>query len=331
MKKRLIISSIVIAVIIILLVLLIFIFSSGNSFEKCESNNNLNNTLMNNEIDNDMSTIDDRKEYTFEKIPNVEDYYILRSCVAKYYLITSGYFNTDDQDDRNIYIQNMYSILNSDYLKKNNISEGDIVNLMFDSDKYYINIENILFFKEPNNNIYAYLIRLNLRNIETNNISFSNMIVLQDRNTNSFSILPDEYISNLEYDSIKENNKILFKFPEKIEKNEFNMFGRYQFDMSDYANELIQQLKEFLLYNPQRAYELLDEDLKNKDFKTYEEFYRYLENNYAIIFELTSDNYMMEYKDDYMIYRFKSNKDTNFLIELVTKDVMEYNYKILNK
>lgn len=325
MKRRLIISSIII--IIILFFLFILFFSIGSNIEK-NKNNDLNNNFTNNNLNSNMSIIYDKDEYTIEKISNVEDYYILKSCITKYFLITSGYFNTDNQNDKKLYIQNMYSILGDSCLN-NNITENDIVNLMFNSDKYYINIEDIIFFRDSYRNIYAYLVRIDLRDIETNEIIFFDMLVLQDRNTNSFSILPNKYIIDLDYNSLKYSNKVFFKFPEKIDRNEFNMFGKYQFDMSDYANELICQLKEFLLYNPQKAYELLNDDLKNKNFKTYEKFCEYITDNYDSIYELTSDNYTMEYKDKYSIYKFNSNKNINFSVELITKDAMEYKYKIL--
>ena len=326
MKRRLIISSIII--IIVVFFLFILFFSISYNLKKYKSNN-LNNILINNDTNTNVQIIYDKNKYKIEKISNIEDYYILKSCITKYFLITSGYFNTDSQNDKKIYIQNMYSILDNNCLNMYNITENDIVNLMFNSDKYYINIEDIIFFREKDRNFYAYLVRIDLRDMETNEINIFDMLVLQDRNTNSFSILPNKYIGELNYNNLKHSNTVTFKFPEKIDRNEFNMFGSYQFNMSDYANELIYQLKEFLLYNPQIAYEKLDDDLKKKKFRTYEKFCKYITDNYDGIYELASDNYTMEYKDKYSIYVFNSNNDNNFAVEIITQDVMEYKYKIL--
>ncbi len=335
MKKRLIIIiSITIAIILFLLLLYYVIFFINNNYIhnsiKDQSYNNMNNISSDDNIANDdILTTDNEEEYYFESILNNEDYFILKSCINKYYLITAGYSNNQNQEDKDIYMENMYSILNKDYLEKNNIFENDVKSLMFNSNEYYINIEDILFFRDIDKNMYAYVVRIDLREYTTNHITINNMIIIQDRNTNSFSILPNEYIKDFDYNNIKENEKIFFHFPESIERNEFNMFGRYQADQSEFADELIKQLKEFLLYNPQKAYELLDEDFKNNNFKTYDEFKNYIEINRNIILNLTSNNYFMEYVDDYSIYKFKNNKNETFVIELVTKDIMEYKYTFL--
>ena len=247
----------------------------------------------------------------------------MRACVHKYYLSVAGYFKADEADKDN-YIQNIYNLLD---VNESKISTEDIKNKLVETNDIDLNIEDVLFLAEYDKDIYVYFVKGNVRDVVTNQYTNFFMVVKQDRNTKSFNILSDEYTDLSEYANLKEGKKLVFDYPDNIQRNEYNMFGSYQISIDDYAKDLVNQIREDLLYNPKRAYELLDDDFRKDSFKNYEEFEQYVESLRKEIFLLTYKNYSLGYDKGYAIYNCE-DKNNNFQIKVITKYPMEYNYII---
>lgn len=263
-----------------------------------------------------------------KKINSIEEYYILKSCISKYYFSIVNYNSSNLQEDRYYYLQNIYNLIDNEYLVSKNIGINDILSLVNYKDNFDLNIEHILVAKNNDYSIYIFFVKGNLRSIDSNDHQPFYMIVKQDEINKTFSILPYEYIEDKNLLDLKEGQKIEIQFPEKIEKNNINIFGVYNAKFEYYVEDILRQIKEDLTYNQDRAYELLDPSLKITKYRNIEEFKDFIKSKQEDIFLLNADNCTFDFQFNKNIYIFSSN-NSNFKIQVSVKNVIDYTYKII--
>ena len=112
-----------------------------------------------------------------QKVNNIEEYYILKSCILKYYYSITSYNSSVLQEDKDYYLQNVYNLIDKEYLESKNIFVNDILPLMTYKDDFDLNIEDILVAKNEDNNMYIFFVEGNLRNLKSNEVlsKFNNL------------------------------------------------------------------------------------------------------------------------------------------------------------
>ena len=265
---------------------------------------------------------------SLQKINNIEEYYILKSCILKYYYSITSYNSSVLQEDKDYYLQNVYNLIDKEYLESKNIFVNDILPLMTYKDDFDLNIEDILVAKNEDNNMYIFFVEGNLRNLKSNEHNRFSMIVKQDDINKTFNLLPTEYIDDKNIFKLKEGERIEIQFPDKIENQLNNIFGAYNAKFQDYLEDILNQIKEDFDYNQERAYKLLDSSCKITKYRNIYEFKEFINSNKNEIFLLNSDNCIFDAQSDTNIYTFYSEK-SNLKIQVNVKNVIEYTYKII--
>lgn len=308
--KRAVIIIILILIIIAIVCTVVFLNRNDN-IEKSENVLNIEETKI-----------------SLQKINNIEEYYILKSCVFKYYYNITNYNSSSLQEDKEYYLQNVYNLIDKEYLESKNIVINDILPLMIYRDDFDLNIEDILRVKNEDESMYVYFVKGNLRSLKTNEYIYFYMIVKQDKINKTFSLLPTEYIEDKSIFDLKEGQKIEINFPEKIENKVNNIFGAYNARFQDYLEDILNQIKEDFNYNQERAYELLDSKQKIMEYKNIDEFKEFIISNKNEINSLNSSNCTFDSKSNINIYTF-SSENYNLKIQVYVKNVINYTYKII--
>ena len=304
---------------IILIIIIIVVVSTVAFFDK-------NDDI----VKSDEYADTEETKISLQKINNIEEYYILKSCNLKYYYSITSYNSSTLQDDKDYYLQNVYNLIDKEYLESKNILINDILPLMTYKDDFDLNIENILVARNKDNNMYIYFVKGNLRNLKSNEHNYFSMIVKQDDINKTFNLLPTEYIDDKSVFELKEDEKVEIQFPDKIENQVNNIFGAYNARFQDYLEDILNQIKEDFNYNQERAYELLDLNCKMTKYRNIHDFKEFIKSNKNEIFLLNSDNCIFDAQSDTNIYTFYFDK-SDLKIQVNVKNVIEYTYKIIEE
>lgn len=102
-------------------------------------------------------------------------------------------------------------------------------------------------------------------------------IVNLDLSTKAFSVIPinkEEYTTKISETIATSNSQ-----EDKVERNEYNIIPYKYYEEEDVVDRYLQDYIELALFNPEIAYEKLDEEYKTKKFQNYESFKNYVNNN----------------------------------------------------
>ena len=119
------------------------------------------------------------------------------------------------------------------------------------------------------------------------------MIIIVDNSTDAYTILPMEYVQEKYKGNFDTSNIALDEEVLKVEKKSMNLI-RYnsiseQTMCMRYLGNYIYKIKTDL----KKAYEELDEEYREKRFKTYEEFAKYINEDYDILSNATLKEYQV--------------------------------------
>ena len=99
-------------------------------------------------------------------------------------------------------------------------------------------------------------------------------IVNLDLSSNAFSIIP---IDKGEYDrKISEPVKANDNQEDTVEKNDNNLIPQKYYEEADIIDIYLQDYIELALFNPEMAYQTINEDYRIKKFETYQEYEEYI-------------------------------------------------------
>ena len=282
-----------------------------------------------------------------EKIAIVDvrnHYYIVQSCVNKYYTYNAILSNINEYygeereevikeattDNANI----LYNLLDKEYVENRGITQSNIITKIGKVNDSIIDINN-MYVSEKTTNISVYIVEGILRDKKLNNISKFKMIVKLDFSNETFSIIPQDYVeekySNIEVGeniNTNKNNKYLFKA------------------VSDeaYAIDMFNKCKEELLYNPKQIYNDLNEDYKNAKFSNEAEFNKYIANKYSNLKNINADSFQKNKNENYTqyvitdtagnyyIFRETAPMKYSLILDTYTIDIPEFTekYKVSN-
>lgn len=126
------------------------------------------------------------------------------------------------------------------------------------------------------NFVYGYIL-----DRETMEKSEYNLIINIDYINNTFELAPmgKVYLNYVDYDKLEINDKIQNEIKE-IKVNKYNTFNKVNgLGQKDIMQFYFEQYILNMVYNPEKAYRLLDEDYRNRKFGDYQNFQKYTEEN----------------------------------------------------
>ena len=197
-----------------------------------------------------------------------------------YYTVSSlikNYMKYIDQGN----IQAVYNILDEEYIKENNINIEDV---LFKIDRYS-NIEKYKvedMYELSGSRYTIYYVKGNLNNKKvfiTVNTDFTNK---------TFSINP---IKQEEYEKLINTIVEGMTGSEKqIDLNEYNKINYKNISTEQMSENLLQDYVINALYYPEKAYNSLDEDYREKRFGSLGEFKKYVEDNQKTLKKIDKSN-----------------------------------------
>lgn len=246
-----------------------------------------------------------------EKIERVKDrniYFTTQMLVDRYleYIKT---LNDIDAGLTDIANEAIYNILDDAYKSEFNITEASL------NDKYQnISINETveikdMYIAEFDNNINILLIKGRYSLLEKD----MEIIIKMDTRNTLFSVFPEEYI---ETHNISEN----------ISKEDLNSIGTVtlleneynKFKFSNTTNQRVSVIyfndwKNKIISNPEKYYDLLDEDYRNKRFGSVDSFKQYVESNKNDLSKVEVQSYLYNNYENYNEYVCKDQYENIYI------------------
>ncbi len=219
------------------------------------------------------------------------------------------YINTENQEAVNALIDSSYS------------QEYNVQNISGTIDRFYS--QEIYKQDSITNSIYYVRGIVELVNSQNEvNVGNNYFKVYVDNNNLTASIV---FLTEQEYKSAIESNSN--EIEEKtIEQNEYNKFEEKMLTEWDLSERYIEDYELKLKYNIDEAYNLLDEDYKNKKFNNnIQDFENYVEQNKEILYNISIYNCTTQIEENYIQYNVEDANNNIFVI----KRTNALEYKIL--
>lgn len=296
---------------------------------------------------------------TIEEVTITNDYFIIKNTVDTYYSYLKE-LNTTQKDldiyrlqlaeeelqkyivegiskKREIAQEAIYNMLDSSYITEFNITKENIQQKFGIQNKVETVIEK-MYVIQNSLNVSTYFVSGAYIDTETLQKVEFNMAVSLDMLNNTFSIYPQEYLEKHGYQEVNVGDKVEINI-ESIENKNYNTF-EYKFIEDDtIAMEYFNNYKYTMLYNTDKAYEMLDQEYREKRFGSLEEYKQYVQQNYNSLSKCIISKYQVEKNNgvkNYICldnfenyYIFKQNSISNYtlILDTYTIDLPEFTEK----
>lgn len=305
--KKLILIIAIICIIMVVLILLL----------KVNSKYNTTNTLNEIELVEEVEDVEDM-ENTLKRMNDRSDFYAVEGCITKFYTYYADSFSSDDLSEEGA--KAIYSMLNEEYIKENEITQQNIVTKLKKINISRINI-NEMYVNQKSENIYVYIVKGRLRETATGNISDFKLMLMLDMLKGTFNVFLDDYITK-NYSDIELGQELEIEIPTNIEKNSYNTFDYEVIDDEEYVRKLMEKYKEEMLFDRESAYNHLDKEYREKRFENFSDFELYAKANTAKNVTLKLTRYRKEIYDDYTEYVCVDGKGNYYIFK--EDSVMNY-------
>lgn len=294
----------------------------------------LNNREEHIQVTPEEGRVQERKEFTekIQKVSILDDFYIVKNCVTKFYTYYSNIYNSTDgfsiiDEETERYIKNLkqkgaqaiYNMFSPEYKEFKGITEKNVLENLKEEKCSTVDITQ-MWVSEYNDNISRYFVKGTLRDKKSNISNFYIMVEV-DSSNQTFGVFMEDYISK-KYGNIKIGDEPSVKFNEKIEKNEFNIYERKVIDEDTYVTDMFDSYKSELLFNNAVAYSKLEEEYKQKRFGNINEFKNYLKLNTNKLVTMSVEQYKKSKENDYTQYVLIDNLGNYYIFRETA--VMDY-------
>lgn len=258
------------------------------------------------------------------ELENEKEFFTVEECINKYFGIL-------DANNAN----GVYSLLNDKYIEQNKINDSNVLQRVYQLKGGFEEfiVKDIYYREVSYDTEYQYYIYGEILGENYSSITPIYIIANLDFINNSFNISFDEQIEvdKQEYLKIIENLKngntnefIYVKDQEvtNIELNDYNKFEEYVSDDPYALDRYLENYSIMAVYYPDLAYNLLDEEYRNKRFGSIESYKQYVLDNENQLLNSTIKEYNISEKEGYTQYVIVDTNG-NYYIFKVT-DIMEY-------
>lgn len=240
-----------------------------------------------------------------KKVNNSSDFFTIDNYINEYINYAS---------EKN---ENVYYLLDNNYIKDNNITKENFTDFIHD-----VVEENSEFITMSMNviesgNFSTYVVYGIISDYNNPKGKEAYIIVNLDLYNRTFSIKP---LLNASYNSIDDIN--LQVNEEDISKNDYNLFEYYMITDENLCREYIEHYRYNAIYNPEKIYEMLDSEYKQKRFETLEEFKKYVEYKKNDIENIIMTKYSVEQKGSVKEYIVVDMYENYY--KFTEKNIMDY-------
>lgn len=335
---------IIIIIIILLLISIVYILNKNqnnvsNENDYIEEPENIQGSY---EIDNTIKELDNRADYfiikeIFDKTLNYINYfdYDLSQSRLEFNSLEEEkqFLNKYKKDGIDI----LKSIMPKKYMQNFNMTDDSINDSLLKYANKNVKICNI-YVSDNSSNIKTYFV---YSNVLSTNEEF-NLVIILDSNNKTFNIMLENYIK---IEGISKEKILGAKVEQDIKSIESNEYNTYEVPNANnemYAQELLENYKTYLINSPQRAYDLLYLEFRQKKFNNINKFESYISNRISNIEDMELKKYKVNtYNDyteyicinqygDYFIFREKNVMDYSVILDTYTVDTSEFISKYNN-
>ncbi len=262
--------------------------------------------------------------YKLEDINGVVDYYVVKYSLMQFY---SDYFQifSEDNESKEQNISNTYTRLDTEYIEKYNLTQENLKEKLESIKESDITINQILCINNGKG-VYTCFVNGEFVNNLAKEIKEFNNIINMDTNNKSYSIYLSNYYEDMKFGILKTGKRVNFNIPESIKKGIYNSYGANNITYEKYVGDVFDQIRYDMLNNPNRAYRLLDDSFKRKNFNTQEKLENYINKNRKAIFLLYYGTCKSSSKGNNIILDCMDKED-NFNVIIDLKNPVEYTYK----
>ena len=274
----------------------------------------------------DNSTIKEQQsqEVTWKEVADVKEYYAVKNVVDRYFeyiekyspnykaLVTGAVDESLIKEATELEKEETTQILKiilNNYINNNNISDEKLEEQL---EKYAADTLNIekMYYKDQGNYIYSYYIQGNLHAAKSN----YHMIVLVDKINKNYTILPNEYILSQFGQSFSLEDVIFNKEMLTIKQDLYNTISYEEVSLQNLCMYYLGNYMYKIKTNPQEAYNVLDEQYKQKRFESYEKFAEYIKQNYNNSIDRVLSEYSVYTNEDGITTYFCKDQYNNVYI-----------------
>lgn len=306
--KKIIIAIIIFIIIIIALIILVL-----------KLNNN-NPEIENIVPEGDIEEVIDYNAEVLKTVTEKIDYYTVKVCINSYITALDGnnsIYMIGNQIEPTLQRENIYNMLNQDYIDKNEITKENILSKvkMFNDTYYFVPIQMKVLEKENVNRFVTYGI---IRTIDNQYVQDMYIITSLDRKNKTFSIEPvDEEINSIDDIKIINENEL-------IENNGYNGYRNQVITNETVSTEYFNTYKVLMLTRPDIAYDWLEENYREKRFGDLSSFENYVTNNKEELSNIRIEQYLVNNYDDYVEYVAKDQNENLYIFnDYYEKDKLE--------
>ena len=263
-----------------------------------------------------------------EIVTDRNNYYMVQNCVKKFYNFYSSIF--EDMYEKEENIEKTYNLLDEKYINFKGITKENIETKLPEVKESVVNIYN-MYILAQDEKAAVYVAEGILRRELTNELSNFQIMIQIDLQNETFSVLPQDYIQS-KYPNLDIGTNIKIEQVNNIEKNRNNSYVYEEISDSTYILDLVERYKEEAIYNPELAFDNLDNEYRVKRFGTLDSFKEYVNDNMNIEIEkyviTKADDYTqymcMDTKGYYYIFRETGLMKYTLILDIHTLDLPEF-------
>lgn len=273
---------------------------------------------------------------TLQPVKNRNNFYTIKTCIGKFYTyysdifknVTDGYLiepepgSINEEKIKNDRANKVYKLLDEEYISYKGITVDNLGMKLPEVGDITININN-MYFIEKEDAIAIYVAYGNKEDSLTSELTDFSIMLKVDMANKTYKVLLEDYIDTY-YKDLKIGNTIEIK-DEEIKNDTYNIFSLRTVTDQEYVNDLFKNYKDNLKASKEQAYNLLDEEYKDKCFDNKEDYLSYVSTNYSRIVTAKLDTYNKEEKGEHIQYLFKDINENYY----VFKETAPFQYTVM--
>lgn len=314
MEKKVKLLMIIITIIIVIIIgILIYLLNTQNG----------NNSISIGKEEIYYSDQDTHFRNEVEKVTSKYDFFDTEVCIKKY--ITSlqkldkNLYERESSsvnDTINIYKEELYNLLDTDYIKQNKLT---IQNIDKKLSNYYTNLNfqiRSMYVLDAEEELAIYFVYGNLISTNNNKIENYGFIVKRDTQNLKFSIIPYDYMIDNGYEETLLESKNLDSIKKySINENDNNYYTSNAYDDGYISNYYFNMYKENLQFNVENIYNSMEKEYREKRFGTLQNYKEYVTKNYKELLKCNLNQYVTETEDNFTNYICKDQLGNYYIFK----------------
>ncbi|MBO5476527.1 MAG: hypothetical protein J6A15_02085 [Clostridia bacterium] len=316
-------SIIVVLLIVVIIIAGIIIISNlfkDDSYERDDTDRELRQEAID---------LFEEKSGKIVTVSSMVDFNTVKACIQKFYsyypsMYDEKVINGEYGENINLdyYKQRTYYFLSSGYCTRNDVTLDNINSKLPELKGTFLPEIYSMYYITYDQNVKLYFVTGMLRDESNKGIPFS-INVYMDTVNNYFEIDLDNLLQK-KYDELKVGEEITVSIPENVLGRTYNKFGPAATTYGDFSKMLFDNIVNLLLYNPDKAYELLSEAGKAR-FSTVEDLRNFVTTNKKEILLLSFKMYENNYVDGKLNVNLY-DKNSEYIFNVILEDFSSFKF-----